>query len=192
MKTDTAKSLFFTGLALSLLLYPLTACDRTQDSDTGSPKATVVLEKRLRNLEDREEIRRLLIDYGRFLDRRDFKAFSQLFAEEEGEWIGGMGKARGRQAIRKLMEEKIGGGEIEASNYHLFTNDSIDLNGDSATATTKWVFVIRNDSGLPQPLYLGHYEDRFKRENGQWKFLRRIAYSDIPEDPSTERLRQLP
>ena len=65
-------------------------------------------EARLQRIEDREEIRELLTDYGRYLDKRDFDSFSRLFAEKEGEWIGGMGKAKGRQAILKLMEDTIG------------------------------------------------------------------------------------
>jgi hypothetical protein len=138
-------------------------------------------EVRLRGLEDREGIRRLLTDYGRFLDQRNFAAFSQLFAEREGEWIGGMGKAKGSQAIRKLMEDSIGT-RSDNSNFHLFTNESIDLNGDRATAYTKWMFVVRGDANRPQPVYLGHYEDSLIRENGKWKFLRRIVHSDIPSD----------
>ena len=62
-------------------------------------------EIRLQRLEDREAIRELLMDYGRFLDQRDFASFSQLFAEKDGEWNGGMGTAKGPQAIRRLMEE---------------------------------------------------------------------------------------
>lgn len=142
------------------------------------------MENRLRQIEDRDEIRRLLMDYGRFLDQRDFASFSQLFAEEAGEWIGGMGKARGRQAIREFMDEKIGRntGEPDASNFHLFMNDSIAVNGDRASALSKWVFVIQNQQGQPQPFYLGHYEDQLVREKGQWKFLKRVVYSDIPKD----------
>ena len=56
---------------------------------------TTALEARLKTLEDREEIRQLLLDYGRFLDQRDFKSFSELFAKTDREWIGGMGKAKG-------------------------------------------------------------------------------------------------
>jgi hypothetical protein len=142
------------------------------------------VETRLQQLEDREEIRQLIKDYGRFLDQREFGAFSQLFAEKEGEWIGGMGKAKGPQAIRKLMEDSIGNstGKAGPPNYHLFTNEIIRLNGDKAEATTKWMFVVQGENGRPQPFYLGHYEDSLMRENGRWKFLRRTVHTDIPGD----------
>jgi len=147
------------------------------------------LESRLQKLEDREEIRQLLKDYGRFLDQRDFASFSQLFAEKDGEWIGGMGKAKGPQAIRKLMEDTIGKNteKISAPNFHLFTNEIIHVNGDQAAATTKWIFVVQSQTNTPQPLYLGHYEDSLIRENGRWKFLRRTVYADIPGDSTLSK-----
>jgi hypothetical protein len=147
------------------------------------------LEDRLRQMEDREEIRELLIDYGRFLDQRDFTAFASLFAEKEGEWIGGLGKARSSEAIRLLMEEKIGKNSSKAviPNFHIFTNERIQTTGDKASATTKWMFVIQGDESRPQPLYLGHYEDTLLKENGKWKFLKRTVYTDIPSDDSLSR-----
>jgi len=142
------------------------------------------MENRLKQLEAREDINRLLMDYGRFLDRRDFESFSKLFAEENGEWIGGMGRAKSRSAIRELMEEKIGSnaGESSASNFHLFMNERIDVDGDSARAISKWIFMIRGEEDRPHPFLLGHYEDLLVREKGDWKFLKRVVYSDIPKD----------
>jgi hypothetical protein len=148
-------------------------------------------EARLQRLEDREEIRQLLMDYGRCLDRRDFASFSALFAEKEGEWIGGLGKAKGVQGIRKLMEDSIGrdtSGKIGGPNYHIFANEIIDVNGNEAKALTKWIFVVQSSSRQPQPLMLGHYEDSFIREQGRWKFLKRMVSGDIPaDDPSSKK-----
>jgi hypothetical protein len=143
---------------------------------------------RLRKLEDREAIRKLLMDYGRFLDQRDFVAFSQLFSRTEGEWVGGLGKAKGSQAICSLMETNIGKDtkKMGASNYHIFTNEMIQVDRDRANAVTKWMFVVQAKTGRPQPFYLGHYEDTFVRENGQWRFLRRVVYGDIPADDPLE------
>jgi hypothetical protein len=140
------------------------------------------LESRVKELEDREEIRQLLMDYGRFLDRRDFRAFSELFAETDGEWIGGMGRAKGSKAIRELMESTIGKDTSMTQSCHLFTNETIQVNGDQATAVTKWVFVVPGESNRPQLFFLGHYEDSMVRENGRWKFLRRVVRADIPND----------
>jgi hypothetical protein len=151
-------------------------------ADSAEKKETV--EARLQRIEDREAIRQLLMDYGCFLDQRDFVAFSKLFAEKEGEWIGGLGRAKGSQAIYKLMKNSIGENtqKTGAPNYHLFTNEAIQVEGDQAKALTKWMFVVQGESARPQPVYLGHYEDTMIREDGRWKFLRRMVYGDIPAD----------
>ena len=140
------------------------------------------LAARVQQLEDREEIRELLLAYGRALDSRDFVAFSDLFAEEEGEWVGGLGAAKGREAIFKLMDETIGHNRPHTGppSYHVFSNEQINVDGDRASATTKWIFVMQNDETSPRWVYLGHYDDTFIREDGRWRFLRRQAFTDIP------------
>jgi hypothetical protein len=148
------------------------------------PEGQESYEARLQRLEDREEIRQLTMDYGRFLDQRDWASFSQLFAEKEGEWTGGMGSAKGSQAVRKLMEDTIGqsSGAVSPANFHIFTNQVIHPDGDRATAATKWMFVVQGADNRPQTVFLGHYEDSMVRENGRWKFLRRVVHGDIPSD----------
>ncbi len=156
---------------------------------TPSPEQRKTLESRLQDLEDREEIRQLLKDYGRFLDQRDFASFSRLFAEKDGEWIGGMGKARGPQAIQKLMEASIGKNTegISMPNFHLFSNEIIHVNGNQADATTKWIFVVQGEKSSPQMMFLGHYEDLLVRENGRWRFLKRVVHADIPSDQAISK-----
>jgi len=169
----------FIAVPLALILAAISGC-----SGNAAAEKQESLESRLQKLEDREEIRQLLKDYGRFLDQRDFASFSQLFAEKDGEWNGGMGIAKGSQAVRKLMEETIGKNADKPGppNYHLFTNESINVNRPQADATTKWIFVMQGEKGSPQLVYLGHYEDTLVRENGRWKFLKRVVHSDIPSD----------
>ncbi|MEJ2109049.1 MAG: nuclear transport factor 2 family protein [Acidobacteriota bacterium] len=173
---------------LLLTIVGLQGCRSIPEAESPRAETIESMAERIVQLEDREQIRRLLTDYGLCLDRRDFIAFSNLFSETDGEWIGGMGKAKGRQAIVALMEDKIGNPSEEtvADNFHLFMNETIDLDGNRAHAETKWIFVVRNDEGRPEPFYLGHYADELIKKNGRWKFLRRVVYSEIPEDdPST-------
>jgi 3-phenylpropionate/cinnamic acid dioxygenase small subunit len=141
-----------------------------------------LLAARVQELEDREEIRELLLAYGRALDSRDFVSFSELFAEEEGEWVGGLGAAKGRQAIFELMDKSIGHNRPRTGppSYHVFSNEQISVDGDQASATTKWIFVMQNDETSPRWVYLGHYDDTFVREDGRWRFLKRQAFTDIP------------
>lgn len=164
-------------LCMMLIQQPLQAADI--ESIVADFKSIAL---RVQVLEDREEIRALIIAYGRTHDARDYIAFSELFAKETGEWVGGFGSAKGSQAIFELMDKLIGhnpqpGG---SGTYHVLSNEQIDVEGDLASAVTKWIYVTRNDEGNPGWVFLGHYDDNFIRENGRWRFLRREAFTDIP------------
>jgi hypothetical protein len=141
------------------------------------------LAARIQRLEDIEEIRTVLLNYGRFLDARDFGAYSRLFAKN-GEWVGGFGSVEGPAAIQGFMEKNIPGPN-KGNTYHLLSNFVIDVQGDTASAWSRWAFVIPGADGKPVIAQGGHYDDKFVRENGHWKFQRRVAPVDIPPlDPA--------
>jgi hypothetical protein len=136
------------------------------------------VEARLQRLEDLEEIRTVLLDYGRFLDARDFGSYSRLFAKD-GEWVGGFGTVQGPAAIKAFMEKSIPGPNT-AHNYHLLSNFEIDVHGDTATAWSRWAFVVPGPDNKPAIAQGGRYDDTFIREGGHWKFKRRVASTDLP------------
>ena len=136
---------------------------------------------RIQRLEDIEVIRRLLNDYGRHLDRRDFRAYSELFAWQ-GVWDGGFGSATGPAEIQAMMERTIGGvlNEGPQANFHVLTNADIQVNGDEGTAWSRWTFVAQNPDKSARVLYAGRYDDQLIREDGRWKFKRRLVSGDLP------------
>jgi hypothetical protein len=136
------------------------------------------VEARLHRLEDMEEIRAVLLDYGRFLDARDFGSYSRLFAKD-GEWVGGFGTVQGPDAIKAFMEKSIPGPNT-AHNYHLLSNFEIDVHGDVATAWSRWAFIVPGPDNKPAIAQGGRYDDTLIRENGHWKFKRRVASNDLP------------
>jgi uncharacterized protein (TIGR02246 family) len=142
------------------------------------------LAERVQTLEDREEIRALILAYGEAHDARDYRKFASLFARN-GEWVGGLGSAQGPEAIFELMDETIGHNPQPGGlgTYHIMSNDQIAIDGDRASATTKWIYVTPGEDGAPRMVFLGRYEDEFLREDGVWKFLRREAPVDIPATP---------
>jgi uncharacterized protein (TIGR02246 family) len=140
------------------------------------------IEVRLRALEDREEIRRLLIEYGQTLDRRDFAGFSRLFAEN-AEYVGGASSGiKGAAAIAKLLEEtfKKNPTGVRNPNFHLFANEIIQVRGNEATALSKGMFVVPNAGNAPEIVMMATYEDVLIRDGGRWKFKRRVVHADIP------------
>ncbi len=141
------------------------------------------LAARVQRLEDIEQIHRVLIDYGRYLDARDFAAYSRLFAKD-GEWAGGFGTVHGPAAIQAFMEKNIPGPN-RGNTYHLLTNFEVEVHGDTATAWSRWTFVTPGADNKPVVAQAGRYDDTFVREDGHWMFKRRVASNDIPADGPT-------
>jgi uncharacterized protein (TIGR02246 family) len=131
---------------------------------------------RLQRFEDKEEIQNLLLDYGRHLDSRDFAAYSRLFARD-GEWVGGFGSVSGPANIQAFMEKNMGTAPNKAKNYHLLSNFVITVTGDTATAWSRWAFVVPGERGAVIS-QAGRYDDTLVREDGRWRFKRRVASSD--------------
>lgn len=154
----------------ALSLAPLTA--QTQKAPS--------LAARVQRMEDIDEIRTVLVNYGRFLDAHDFAAYGRLFAKN-GEWIGGFGTVKGPSEIEAFMIKNIGTPGKPSETYHLLTNFIIDVHGDNATAWSRWNFVTPGADKKPAIAQGGHYQDTLVRENGHWKFSRREAFVDIPQ-----------
>ncbi len=137
------------------------------------------LAERVQRLEDMAAIHQLFIDYGAYLDARDFDAYASLFAEDAEVLLGPMGRAKGRDQIKALMEGSLGGSEGAAS-IHLITSPMVSLDGDSATAKVMWTVIQPDESGRPRLGMLGHHRDQLVRRDGRWMLLRRAGYVDIP------------
>lgn len=162
---------------VSVLLAPLLLA--------GGLACAATLEERVQRQEDLQEIEKLLRDYGRLLDARDFAGYGRLFAEQ-GEWVGGLGRVQGPAEITRFMTERIRPrpGMPALGGVHVFSNMDITIDGDRATAVSKWQYISASPDNKPVVALVGHYRDKLVRENGRWKFLERIAYGDVPfNDP---------
>ena len=141
--------------------------------------SSLSVDQRLQKLEDTEAIRLLLIDYGRALDKRDFVAYGRLFAKD-GTWKGGMGSATTPQGIQKMVEDGFGkmSPDLYQNSNHVMTSMDIEVHGDTATAWSRWLWVVRGADGKPRTERGGHYEDILIRENGLWRFKIRQAFNE--------------
>jgi hypothetical protein len=142
------------------------------------------LEARLRRLEDVEEIRALLLEYGRRLDAADFVGYAELFAKE-GELDAQLGRAIGRAAIVALLEERLGSqpDRPRPPAVHFNGNPAVTLDGNRASSEVIWAYVTRDHDGFPLLLQLGHYYDELVREDGAWRFERRRITRDLGFSP---------
>jgi uncharacterized protein (TIGR02246 family) len=145
------------------------------------------LEERLQRLEDLEEIRRLLEEYARCLDAGDHAAYADLFTED-GELRAQLGEAKGRKAIRELLDARLADTDrVPRTAFHQIGNATIDLHGDRATSRVLWAYVTHDDASYPLLLQVGHYDDLLVREDGRWRFERRTITRDFGYSPLDER-----
>jgi len=166
------------AVALATAFTAVVVTMRANAQNTGAATHDRETAALVQRLEDRASIERLLIEYGRTLDARDFKGYSELFARD-GVWAGGMGTVQGPAAIRAFMEKAIPGPNT-AHNFHVLSNFAIDVSGDNATAWSRWTFMVPGPNNTAVAAQSGRYDDRLVRENGRWKFKRREASNDIP------------
>jgi uncharacterized protein (TIGR02246 family) len=155
-------------------LLALSACASVE------PARLAALEARVQEQEDVEAIRRLIMDYGRHLDARDIRAYADLFAED-GTWSGGNGTFEGREAIYEAMSAAFGAGSTAewTSNFHILGNEVIDLEGDAATAISRWMFTRPGANGAPEIILAGRYRDAFVRTPAGWRIKSREALNDM-------------
>ena len=79
----------------------------------------------------------------------------------------------GRDAIKGFIEKAQ---PPEQRGKHVAINPLIDVDGDTATARTDYVFVGRTADGLAVTS-AGRYHDRLVRDGGRWRFAeRRIVF----------------
>lgn len=149
-----------------------------QEKAHAAKKLTV--EQRLRLMEDKEEIRELLVTYGRDFDKRDFTAYANLFATD-GVWIGGADSSHaytGPEAIREFVTRTFPASSFPGS-FHIMSSPDIRIDGeDTATAWSRWTYVVVGLHGEPAPFAAGHYEDTLIREGGVWKFKKRQVLAE--------------
>jgi ketosteroid isomerase-like protein len=149
-------------------------------ADTRSDDRFAV-EERLQRMEDRAAIHDLLITYGRLLDALDLEGYSKLFAKD-GIWEGNIGSAKGPDGIYEMLDtvfSRIEPGQYDGS-YHLMSDFTITVDGDTASAWSRWAWIVEGKEGTPVIQRSGHYQDVLVRENGKWKFQHRLTVTELP------------
>ena len=146
---------------------------------TNDDRLSEALE-RLQRLEDTQAVLNLFQDYRRHLDTRDLAAYAKLFTED-GVWSGNLGSATGPAAIEELLVNTLEIHEHPRERHlHLVENPVVEVDGDTATATSNWVYITRDFSDNPVVSMIGSYRDVVVRTDAGWLFKRRDASLDFP------------
>ena len=137
----------------------------------------------LQELSDREQIRDLLHEYGRSFDERRLEDYANLFAED-GEWSAGSIVARGPAEVLEMVRKAAEAipAPPGCRNFHVMTNMMIEVDGDRATAWSRFSFIEPGADGSRNFSGSGVYDDELVRRNGRWMFLRRTLTGDAPRN----------
>ena len=142
------------------------------------------IEARLQALQDESEIRRLLDDYMGLLGSRDWDNYVELFAQD-GELDIVEGVLKGHDAIRTRMANASARmanarqGQPQRQSADLLSNIYVNVDGDTATARSRFTFLGEDADGRFRVTGSGMYLDTLTREDGRWKIKRRSVQWDL-------------
>ena len=143
------------------------------------------LEAQVQRAEDEIAIRRIIIDYSWALDHRDFETYAGLFGSD-GEWINGSLVRKGHDEIMQLLTglyPNSPANYVNRESLHIIANIEVSVTGDLAVAHSRHLLLKRAPDGHIVPSLAGRYDDELIRENGKWRFKRRV---DNPIMPTPE------
>ena len=165
------------SIAPALAALALAACNQAPVAHDAATQAVI----------DRVAIEDLVVGYYAHLGGGDAHAFDTYFTEDAVFDVNGI-VANGRSEIAGIYEG-LGDDETSAGNGEgpfrmILSNPVIAVDGDTATASFIWTGIRNPEIGSP-PVFVeqGREYDKLVREDGVWKFSRRVVIADsgLPE-----------
>ncbi len=130
------------------------------------------LDRRLKRLEDREELRDLAARYCTLVDDRDLDQLMLLFSTD-GMFGGASGvAARGRDDIRAYYAERLA---RYGPTFHYLHSQVVEFVGDDEA---RGLVTAHAEHGIDQRLVIAglRYHDDYVREAGAWRFRQRLIH----------------
>lgn len=119
--------------------------------------------------QDRHDIRRLQLAYGRLFDARDAEAFAELYTDDAVlVQIGGK-EIRTKDKFVKAVRNMPPAGK----GSHRMLETDLHIDGDQASGTCR--FAAQTSTG---DTVSGHYEDEYRRTEAGWRLSRRAVFLD--------------
>ncbi len=145
------------------------------------------LERKVRGLIDKDEIRDLALRYALYSDQRDLDALALLYSQDTqaGQW------GSGRDGVRSMFDDVLRG---FTNSIHLVANHTIELSGDTAIGNVYGRVEIEQQGQWLIITVL--YRDEYVREDDAWKFRARhpeIWYAtDFEQSPVGDKKVRFP
>jgi hypothetical protein len=131
----------------------------------------------MREVLDRQAIMNCLIRYARGADRLDKELILSIFWEDA---VADHGTAAGGfvGTPAQIADKIFANHDRFQTTQHYMTNQSVELDGDTAHAETYWFAIHRLTNQDTVRLGGGRYLDRFERRNGEWRVKARVILQD--------------
>jgi len=127
------------------------------------------LERKLRELVDRDEIHQVMLRYARGLDRLDFELVRSCYwddaIEDHGNYVG-----HPDDFIAWADQTTL----AHRYTQHGILNHFCDLQGEDAYCETYYQFTGVRDEP-PHFISTGRYVDHFQKRNGEWRIVNRVC-----------------
>ena len=128
-------------------------------------------------VDSKEAILELMNEYCFSVDRGDLDGFAGLFEKGSFEIEGDPnGPLVGAQAVRGMLDNvTLYDGQTHTKHVMSNVQINIDEAGNSAAAQCYLTVYQAVPPDFPlQPIFIGHYRDRFARDNAGWHFTHRL------------------
>jgi hypothetical protein len=130
-----------------------------------------------------DRIRRVIAQYGQLLDDHRFHEWGALFMEDAEFWSipgqhlahgDGIAKLTGRTAIVASVEKVTQDMREAGGVIHFGGNPIIDVDGGRASAWWDFIVVHVKPEGTELP-FSGRYFAELEKQDGRWRFRRRVS-----------------
>jgi hypothetical protein len=154
-------------------------------------------ESTVRKLSDELEIRNLLARVHNITDGRGTRdEYLSCWTEdciwesaEFGTWRGHAGHLEKYAAVLEKARE-VGIEDEGDGTYHMLTTVEVQLDGDTAVARSKWIFLTTQDT-LARLHLAGTYDDQLRRTPDGWKLVHRLVRHRTPPKAEDWRFQEV-
>lgn len=131
------------------------------------------------DLEDRLAIHDLFVRYATALDQGEVETVVGCFAVDAALESPAIGRIQGTDAVRAFAARFAAQRAAGTQFRHLITNlaATIDPSGRRARASA-YLLVMISEANAHRSLPPGRYECELAKEDGTWRFTRRVVFHD--------------
>lgn len=131
-------------------------------------KRLAALEKKVRELDDIEKIKKLHREYLFYISNLQFDEALDCFTDNIVADVANYGIRQGKEEVTRFFKETIYKNVAQSKDAHFTGQAVITVDGD--TARGHWMFYRLLARPTPPGWVQGRYDCEYTKENNEWKF----------------------